>query len=99
MSTSARRNPRHTIKLGAAIRHPKSARIIDAPLIDLSAGGCKFVSAEPLANGTEVLVKIPGLEYWPAKVAWSDRRFVGLEFVKVLSAYVVDHYVRQFGGV
>jgi hypothetical protein len=73
--------------------------VIDTPLYDLSAHGCKLITAEPFRVGTPVAVKIPGLEVWPAVVAWSDRSFVGLQFDKPLSAYVVDHYVARFALV
>ena len=97
MQTSARKEARHPVKLPATVRHTKSPRLINAPLLDLSTQGCKIASEEPFISGTAVLVKIPGIENWPATVIWAKRRFVGFEFDNALSSYVVEHYVRQFG--
>lgn len=92
-----RRSRRHRIDVKGEVKRPKSVRVVDAPLFDLSAEGCKLALTEPLRPGTFVFLKIAGLELWPAEVVWSDGQFAGVEFQRPLSNYVVDHYIARHG--
>lgn len=94
-----RRLVRHLVEVHGTARQRKSMRVIQAPLRDLSATGCKLISAEPIEADSVILVKISGLEPWAGDVIWSDGEFIGVEFHQPLSPYVVDHYAARFGPI
>lgn len=53
----------------------------DCEILNLSAGGAKLRLPEPVAVGTEVVLTIEGHGTFAAKVAWSDRGHMGLQFM------------------
>ena len=65
-------------------------------MFDLSPAGCCLVSDARLLTGTQVLVRIPGLAYWAATVAWRREEAVGVEFHKPLHPAVVEQYAGSF---
>lgn len=92
-----RRLARHVVEVHGTVRQRNSVRIIQAPLHDLSAAGCKLTSSEPLEAGSVILLRIDGLEPWLGNAIWSDGEFIGVKFQQPLSLYVVDHYAAKFG--
>jgi PilZ domain len=66
-------------------------------VLDLSPGGCmvnrKRCNAE---QGARVLVKLPGLGFQPANVAWVEDENAGLAFDQPLHEAVLEHLWRQF---
>ena len=73
-----------------------ATRSSKALMFDLSLKGCCLVSEARLVTGTQVLVRIPGLAYWPATVAWRREEAVGVEFHKPLHPAVVENYAGSF---
>ena len=73
-----------------------AARSSKALMFDLSPTGCCLVSDARLLTGTQVLVRIPGLAYWAATVAWRREEAVGVEFHKPLHPAVVEQYAGSF---
>ena len=71
----------------------------DLQVLDLSPGGClvnrKRCNAE---QGARVLVKLPGLGFQPANVAWVEDDKAGLAFDQPLHEAVLDHLWRQFSA-
>ncbi|HEY1605738.1 MAG TPA: PilZ domain-containing protein [Allosphingosinicella sp.] len=66
-------------------------------LFDLSTHGCGFEATCHLEAGTRVWLKLPGLESWPARIAWTGEGRGGLEFDKPLHDAVVERYARMGG--
>ena len=68
-------------------------------VLDLSPGGCmvnrKRCNAE---QGARVLVKLPGLGFQPANVAWVEDENAGLAFDQPLHEAVLDHLWQQFAA-
>jgi hypothetical protein len=87
---------RYAVEVCSVVKHPSSFRRIDAELWDLSAGGCRIVTPEPLNPNDQLLVRIEGLESWPARVVWKGANAVGVTFQYPLHYAVVEHYARLF---
>jgi hypothetical protein len=63
-------------------------------LDELSQGGCRLQTDEPLAPGTHIAFKLPDLDELRAKVIWHLDQNVGCEFVRPISATDVRHTVN-----
>jgi hypothetical protein len=61
---------------------------------NISARGCRFTSRWPLGVGEQVRVILPGIEPWPATVAWFDGPEGGLHFVRPLHRSVAESFAR-----
>lgn len=68
-------------------------------VLDLSPGGCmvdrKRCNAE---QGARVLVKLPGLGFQPANVAWVEDQHAGFAFEQPLHEAVLTHLWQQLGS-
>ena len=91
-----RENQRLPLQATVSIKRYGSRRSTRARMFDLSVKGCCVVTSEPLRTGTQVLIRIPGLEFWSATVAWRREEAVGIEFHKPLHPAVVEHYAQYF---
>jgi hypothetical protein len=78
--------------------HPASSRQTHAQLIDLSEYGCKVLTGEPLCAGEHLTIKLSNLQPFPAKVAWLDSDYAGLEFGRQIHCTIVEHYARVFAA-
>ncbi|MFL6844183.1 MAG: PilZ domain-containing protein [Allosphingosinicella sp.] len=77
--TDGRKAERRIVNLAAALREDgaKSAKIV---VRDISVGGFKAEAAEPLEEGSEVWLKLPGLEAKRSRVVWVRDKDIGCEF-------------------
>ena len=91
-----RASERTPIEVALVVNQPRMNRVIAAELFDLSPLGCRFLSEEPFEPGSQVLIRIDGLEDWPGTVAWSGLEGVGVDFHAPLEASVVEHYARLY---
>lgn len=73
-----------------------STRSSPAQMFDLSMSGCCVVSEAPLRTGSQILVRIPGLKFRSATVAWRRGEVAGVEFHKPLHPTVVEEYARYY---
>jgi hypothetical protein len=89
-----RTTERFPVRASVEVAHPRSVRRMEAALRDLSTGGCQIATRERLAVGDQVLVRIEGLEPWPAAVAWSREDCFGLSFHAPLDRATAEHYAR-----
>jgi hypothetical protein len=87
---------RFRLTVSVVAKHPRSMRRIEAELWDLSIGGCRIVSTELLSVGDQLIVKIEGLENWPAAVVWTGKDSCGVHFHTPLHYAVAEHYARAF---
>ena len=77
--SDGRKAERRIVNLAAALREAgaKSAKVV---LVDISVGGFKAESEEPLEEGSEVWLKLPGHEARRSRVVWTKDRDIGCEF-------------------
>lgn len=77
----------------------KAGNTVDLDVLDLSPGGClvdlKRWGAEV---GERVLVKLPGLSFQPASIAWVEDEQAGIAFEQVIHEAVLDHLMAQAGA-
>jgi hypothetical protein len=74
-----RKAERRIVNLAGALRDAgtKTGPII---VIDISVGGFKADVPEPIEEGTEVWLKIPGFEAKRSRVIWTKGKEIGCEF-------------------
>jgi|SRR6185437_13351937 hypothetical protein len=94
--STIRVHERYRLKVSIVVKHSRSMCRIDAELWDLSIDGCRLISAGPLSTGEQLLIKIKGLETWPATVAWVGVDCYGISFHAPLHYSVAEHYARSF---
>lgn len=85
---------RRPVHIGAGLGgndRPSSSVVV----VDLSTHGCGFEATCHLETGARVWLKLPGLESWPAKIAWVEENRGGLEFDRPLHDAVVERYARM----
>jgi hypothetical protein len=64
-------------------------------LIDLSATGCRLSWTAGAAVGSDVWIRIAGLETLRAEIRWQKGDEIGCRFASPLSPYVFDHFARS----
>jgi len=82
---------RQTVSIGAGLRaddRPASGIAV----VDLSTHGCGIEASCHLEVGARVWLKLPGLESWPARIAWAQHGRAGLAFDRPLHDSVVARY-------
>jgi hypothetical protein len=92
-----RRSDRLTVNLGAGLRQ-RGATGVAVRVLDLSTHGFRAATHLELAEGTDVWLRLPGLEPYHATVAWSEGHLVGCAFERPLHPAVVDMIVRKGNG-
>jgi hypothetical protein len=88
-----RQHVRQPVNIGAGLtgdNRPASSIIV----FDLSTHGCGFEASCHLERGARVWLKLPGLESWPARIAWADGARAGLVFDRPLHESVVARYAQ-----
>ena len=96
VSLDPRRSDRPLIELAAIVGHPRTGRRFTAEVVEISCEGCRLLTPEPVECGDQVLVSVPGLARWPARVVWARTGAAGVEFHRPLSPSAVGHYVASF---
>lgn len=90
--------PRRRANQMAALRQKKlQPEMIQ--LVDISPSGCGFRSRWPFVNGTRVWLSLPGLETWPATIAWYEDGRGGLQFESPLHPLVAERYASDIGQI
>lgn len=84
-----RRADRLPVELGAGLRQ-RGASGVSVQIMDLSTDGFKAATHLELYPGTDVWLRLPGLEACHAQVMWSQGHYVGCAFVRPLHPAVVD---------
>jgi len=88
-----RRAPRKELVLGAGLRQ-RGAHAVTIQVMDLSTHGFRAATHLDLMPGSDVWLKMPGLESMHARVAWMRGHLMGCEFVRPLHPAVLDMVVR-----
>ena len=93
MAFDRRRYARRQVQIGAGL-YENVRPTVPITVTDLSTGGCGVETSVELASDARVWLKLPGLESWPCRVAWSQGRRAGLSFDHPLHPAVVERFTR-----
>jgi len=91
-----RKSSRVPVDMSAGLRQ-RGASGVSIQVLDLSPHGFRAATHLELPEGTDVWLRLPGLEPFHAKVAWSEGHYVGCAFERPLHPAVVDMIVRKSG--
>jgi hypothetical protein len=92
-----RRATRAEVALGAGLRQ-RGAHAVTVQIIDLSTDGFRAATHLELFPGSDVWLKLPGLESLHSRVVWMRGHMLGCQFVRPLHPAVLDMIVRATGG-
>lgn len=92
-----RKSSRRPVDMSAGLRQ-RGAGGVSVQVVDLSAHGFRVATHLELTIGTDVWLRLPGLEPYHATVAWQEGHFIGCAFERPLHPAVVDMIVRRAAG-
>lgn len=92
-----RRAERRELLVGAGLRQ-RGAHAVTVQVLDLSVSGFRAATHLELMTGTDVWLKLPGLESLHSRVVWMNGHLLGCEFVRPLHPAVLQMIVRNCGG-
>jgi hypothetical protein len=92
-----RKSERVALELDAALRQ-RGGSGVAVHILDLSVDGFRASTHLDLPPGADVWLRLPGLEPYQAKVAWSKGQYVGCAFERPLHPAVLDMIVRRIRG-
>ena len=91
--TEGRQDERSAVEIIAEIK-VGFAQWQMARLHDLSVSGFRMGPMRQGPGGSDVRIRIPGLEPLSAAVRWRDKTVLGCEFTRPLNPYVLQHILR-----
>jgi len=89
-----RQAERKEIVLGAGLRQ-RGASAVTVQILDLSTHGFRAATHLELPEGTDVWLKLPGLETWHSRVVWMRGHLLGCSFVRPLHPAVLQMIVKK----
>ena len=92
----ARGAERKDLVLGAGLRQ-RGAHAITIQVMDLSTTGFRAATHLTLEAGSDIWLKLPGLESLHGRVVWQRGHVIGCEFVRPLHPAVLEMMVRNTG--
>jgi len=93
-----RQSSRVPVKFDAGLRPRGGASAVSVHILDLSVHGFRIDSQLDLAVGTDVWLRLPGLEPCHAKVAWTEGYVAGCKFERALHSAVLDMIISRMKG-
>ena len=93
-AASSRKADRQDCAIGAGLR-PRGAHGVNVSIIDMSTHGFRASTPLDLEKGSDVWLKLPGLEALHARVAWTEGYLVGCAFVQPLHPAVLQMMVTR----
>lgn len=90
----SRQAERKDCQIGAGLRQ-RGASGVSVQIVDLSTHGFRANTHLELELGTDVWLKLPGLEALHARVKWMDGYLVGCEFARPLHPAVLQMMVTR----
>lgn len=94
---TSRKSERVKLELGAGLRQ-RGGTGVAIQILDLSTDGFRATTHLQLEKGSDVWLRLPGLEPYHAKVMWSKGAFIGCAFERPLHPAVLDMVVRKRPG-
>jgi hypothetical protein len=92
-----RKSERIAVEVSAGLRQ-RGASGVSVRVLDLSPEGFRASTHLELCKGSDVWLRLPGLEPLHATVAWCEGHFLGCSFERPLHPAVVEMIVRKAGG-
>lgn len=92
-----RKSERVALDVGAGLRQ-RGGSGVSIQILDLSTDGFRASTHLDLPHGTDVWLRLPGLEPLQAKVAWSKGQYVGCAFARPLHPAVLEMIVKKVRG-
>lgn len=89
-----RQAQRAEVHVGAGLRQ-RGASPVTIHILDLSTTGFRATTHLELMPGTDVWLKLPGLESLHSQVVWMNGHLLGGRFVRPLHPAVLDMLVRS----
>ena len=93
-SRKGRRAERVPVTLGAGLRQ-RGASGVTVQIMDLSIDGFRVATHLELQVGTDVWLRLPGLEASHARVVWAEGQYVGCAFIRPLHPAVLEMIVSN----
>lgn len=92
-----RKATRTPVDLSAGLRQ-RGASGVAVRVLDLSQHGFRVLTHLELPIGSDVWLRLPGLEPCHASVAWQEGQYIGCAFERPLHPAVLDMVVRRSKG-
>jgi hypothetical protein len=93
----ARCAERKEVAMGAGLRQ-RGAHPITVQVMDLSVTGFRAGTHLTLEAGSDIWLKLPGLESLHARTIWQRGHLIGCEFVRPLHPAVLEMMIRKVKG-
>ena len=94
---TSRKSERVSLDMGAGLRQ-RGGTGVAIQIMDLSVDGFRASTHLNLPKGTDVWLRLPGLEPYQARVMWAKGNFVGCAFERPLHPAVLDMIVKKAVG-
>jgi hypothetical protein len=94
---TSRKSERVTLAMGAGLRQ-RGGTGVAIQIMDLSVDGFRASTHLNLAKGTDVWLRLPGLEPYQARVIWAKGNFIGCAFERPLHPAVLEMIVKKVAG-
>ena len=94
---TSRKSERVSLEMGAGLRQ-RGGTGVSIQIVDLSTDGFRASTHLQLAKGTDVWLRLPGLEPYQARVMWAKGNFIGCAFERPLHPAVLDMIVKKKTG-
>lgn len=94
---TSRKSERVKLELGAGLRQ-RGGTGVAIQILDLSTDGFRATTHLQLEKGSDVWLRLPGLEPYHAKVMWSKSNFIGCAFERPLHPAVLEMVVKKGPG-
>lgn len=92
-----RKSQRMSVDMSAGLRQ-RGASGVAVRVLDLSPHGFRAATHLELPIGTDVWLRLPGLEACHASVMWQEGHYIGCAFERPLHPAVLDMIVRRAKG-
>lgn len=93
----SRKAERVSLTISAGLRQ-RGAATVTVRILDLSTHGFRIDTHLNMQIGTQIWLRLPGLESVPAHVAWVHGHSAGCAFDRPLHPAVLDMLVQRSGG-
>ncbi len=91
---TSRKSERVSLELGAGLRQ-RGGTGVGIQILDLSTDGFRASTHLQLEKGSDVWLRLPGLEACHARVMWAKGNFIGCAFERPLHPAVLDMIVKK----
>ena len=94
---TSRKSERVTLEMGAGLRQ-RGGTGVTIQILDLSTDGFRASTHLQLVKGTDIWLRLPGLEPQQGRVMWAKGNFIGCAFERPLHPAVLEMIVKKALG-